>query len=231
LNVKRIVWTSTSLTLGPTRRGEIADEDTPRAAAHVTQYEASKAVGETLAGEYAARGSPVVIVNPGRVFGPGYFNQGNSVARIIDMYDRGRLPIVLGRRKVGNFVFVDDVVQGMILAMERGRPGERYVLGGENASLRDFFRIVDKVTGKRHFQFTIRRPAAMIFAWLQKKRADWLGIRPQLTPEWVRVFLTDWACSSAKAQRELGYQITPLEEAVARTYEWLLQVRRQQAEV
>ena len=65
----------------------------------------------------------------------------------------------------------------------------------------------------------------MTYAWFQKLRAQWFGVYPQITPDWVRVFLTDWAYSSAKAQRELGYEITPLDEAVRRTYEWLLRVR------
>ena len=142
------------------------------------------------------------------------------------MYDRGQFPFLLGGgRNVGNWVLVDDVVQGLILAMERGRIGEKYLLGGENASLKEVFQLVDKVSGKRHFQITIRRPAAMTFAWFQKLRANLFGIYPQITPDWVRVFLTDWAYSSAKAERELGYRITPLEESVRRTYEWLLRVR------
>jgi farnesol dehydrogenase len=65
----------------------------------------------------------------------------------------------------------------------------------------------------------------MTYAWFQKIRAHWFGVYPKITPDWVRVFLTDWAYSSAKAQRELGYEITPLEEAVRQTYEWLLRVR------
>jgi nucleoside-diphosphate-sugar epimerase len=111
--------------------------------------------------------------------------------------------------------------------MERGRIGEKYLLGGENLSLKEFFGLVDKVSGKRHFQFTIRRPAAMTYAWLQKKRAEWLGVYPQITPDWVRVFLADWAYSSAKAERELGYRSTPIDQAVRRTYEWLLRVREE----
>src|SRR5262249_55422748 len=108
---------------------------------------------------------------------------------------------------------------------ERGRSGEKYLLGGENASLKEFLCLVDQISGKRHFQITIRRPAAMMYAWLLKQRAQWLGIYPQITPEWGRVVLTEWAFSSAKAQRELSYTITPLAQAVRKTYEWLLRVR------
>ncbi len=227
LGIERVVWTSTMLTFGPTRPGEVGDEAMPRITPRIfTQYESSKIVAEQEAAQYVRRGLPIVIVNPGRVFGPGHFSEGNALSLLIDMYDRGQAPILLNRgRDIGNYVYVDDVVEGLILAMQQGRPGEKYLLGGENLSLKQFFALVDKVSGKRHFQFTIRRPGALSYAWLQKKRAEWFGVYPQITPDWVRVFLTDWAYTSAKAERELGYRITPIEEAVRRTYQWLLRVR------
>ncbi|HZZ26467.1 MAG TPA: NAD-dependent epimerase/dehydratase family protein [Pirellulales bacterium] len=226
LGVQRVVWTSTMLTFGPTASGVIGEENTVRTASSFTEYERSKAAAEHDAAQFAADGLPLVTVNPGRVFGPGRLTEGNSISRLIDMYDRGKFPFLLGGgRNIGNWVFVEDVVQGLILAMEQGRVGEKYLLGGENASLKEFFALVDKISGRRQFQITIRRPAAMVYAWLQKQRAQWFGVYPQITPDWVRLFLADWAYSSAKAQRELGYRITPLEEAVRKTYDWLLRVR------
>jgi nucleoside-diphosphate-sugar epimerase len=226
-SIQKIVWTSTMLTFGPTRSGEIGDETKQRDHLPIfTDYERSKLAAEAEAARFANDGLPIVIVNPGRVFGPGHLTEGNSLALVIDLYDRGKMPFLLGGgRNVGNWVLVDDVVQGLIAAMERGRNGEKYLLGGENLSLKQFLQLIDKASGKRHFQITIRRPASMTYAWLQKQRAAWLGIYPQITPDWVRVFLADWAYSSAKAERELGYRITPMTEAIRRTYEWLLRVR------
>jgi nucleoside-diphosphate-sugar epimerase len=168
-----------------------------------------------------------VIVNPTRVFGPGYLTEGNSLTRLIDQYDRGRAPILpnLGR-SVGNWVFVDDVVRGLILAMEKGRVGQKYILGGENASLKEFFRAIDRVTGRRHFQLPVLRLAPTAFAYFEKWRADWFGIYPRITPGWVRTFFADWPCSCQKAQRELGYQITPLDEGLRITCDWLQHVRK-----
>lgn len=226
LKAERVVWTSTLLTFGPTKPGEIGDETTRRTTpVALTDYEHSKAAGEVEAAKYVARGLPVVTVNPCRVFGPGYLNEANSTPLVIDMYDRGKMPVLMGGNKVGNWVFVQDVVAGLIGAMQHGRAGEKYLLGGENLSLKQFLQIVDRVTGRRHFQITIRRPAAMIYAGFQQLWANWFGVYPQITPAWVRVFLTDWAYSSAKAQRELGYKITPMEDAVRKTYDWLLRVR------
>ena len=169
LSIERMVWTSTMLTFGPTPPGVIGDETTHKTTKAFTEYERSKSAAEYVAAKFAADGLPLVIVNPGRVFGPGHLSEGNSVSLLIDMYDRGKLPFLLGGGRVGNWVLVDDVVQGLILALERGRSGEKYLLGGENASLKQFLALVDKVSGRRHFQITIRRPAAMTYAWFQKQ--------------------------------------------------------------
>ena len=227
--VRRIVWTSSQLTSGPTPPGQLADEAMPRASEIcLTDYERSKLEGERRALEAAAQGAPVVIVAPTRVYGPGYLTEGNSVTRLIDMYDRGFVPFLLNfGRNVGNWVLVDDVVAGMILAMERGRPGEKYILGGENTTLRQFFRAIDRATGRRHRQIPIFRFTPLLFAKFQQKRADWFGVYPTITPGWVRTFLSDWPCTSAKAQRELGYRARSLEEGICITWEWLQRVREE----
>jgi nucleoside-diphosphate-sugar epimerase len=156
--------------------------------------------------------------------------EGNSVSLLIDQYDRGQVPFLLNLGvNVGNWVYIDDVVQGHIQAMEKGRIGHRYILGGENASLKQFFRLVDQVSGKRHFQVPVFRYSALIFAWILKKRAEWFGVYPQISPGWVRMFLADWAYSTEKAQRELGYRPTPLADGLKMTYEWLQRVRKERA--
>ncbi|MHC4404046.1 MAG: SDR family oxidoreductase [Planctomycetota bacterium] len=229
--IERVVWTSTIVTFGPTRRGEVGDENMPRITdRYFTEYEHSKADAERIAFEYVQQGLSVVMVNPTRVYGPGHLTEGNSVTLLIDMYDRGKVPFLLNRGvNVGNYVLVDNVVEGHLLAMEKGRPGERYILGGENATLRQFLRQVDQLSGKRHFQFPVFRPGALFFAWLQKKRAEWFGVYPQITPGWVRTFLAEWAYSSAKAEAELGYRPTGLAEGIRVTYAWLQRVRQGQS--
>jgi len=194
-----------------------------------TEYERTKTIAEREALARAQDGFPVVIVNPTRVFGPGHLTEGNAVSQLIDDYDRGRVPVLLNAgMNVGNYVFVEDVVQGHILAMEKGRPGERYILGGDNVTLRAFFRLVDKASGKRHLQVPVFCVAALTFAWWQKVQAEQRGVPPRITPGWMRTFLTDWAASSDKARRELGYRPTPLDAAVRTTYRWLQRVREEQ---
>ena len=231
VGVRRVVWTSSAVTVGPTRRGEVGSEDMPRWLDRaLTEYEASKLAAEHEAVEAARAGLPVVIVNPTRVYGPGHLTEGNSVSLLIDEYDRGKVPFLpnLGRN-VGNWVLVDDVVAGHVLAMQNGRVGQRYLLGGENASLKRLFRLVDEVSGKRHFQIPVFYPGAMTFAWLQKKRAEWFGVYPKITPGWVRTYFLDGAYTCEKAERELGYRWTPLAQGIRATYEWLLRVRSERS--
>jgi farnesol dehydrogenase len=221
--VQRIVFTSTIVVFGPTPGEVVGDESMPRITQRFyTEYEQSKAVAEREALKLASSGYPIVIVNPTRVYGPGKLTEGNSVSLMIDMYQRGKLPILLNQgRDVGNYVLVDDLVRGQMLAMDKGRIGERYILGGENVSLKGLFAIVDELTGKHHRQISLPPRVALLYSAVEQKKARWFGLYPQITPGWVETFLQNWAYSSAKAERELGYQITPLREGIKRTLEWI----------
>ena len=221
--VRRIVYTSTVVVFGPTPRGVVGNEEMPRATPRfLTEYEESKAVAEKEALELTSRGFPIVAVHPTRVYGPGKMTEGNSVSLMIDQYDRGRFPVLPGRgENLGNYALVDDLVEGHVLAMEKGRVGERYILGGENSSLKGLLRLVDELTQRRHVQVGLPRSISMLYAALEKRKAEWIGVYPRITPGWVETFLEDWAYTSAKAERELGYRITPLREGIRRTLDWL----------
>ncbi len=110
------------MTFGPTAPGIIGDETMPRITQnYYTEYEETKTIAEREALKLAAEGFPVVIVNPTRVYGPGKLTEGNSVTLMIDQYDRGQIPILLNHGvNIGNYVMVDDLVRGHILAMEKG---------------------------------------------------------------------------------------------------------------
>jgi len=222
-NFERIVWTSSIVTFGPTKSGIIADETSTRITEqYFTEYEKTKTIAEKEALQWADDGLPLVIVNPTRVFGPGPQIDGNALAGLINDYITGKLVISFNfGMDVGNFVYVDDAAMGHYLAMLKGRIGERYILGGENASLRQFYTYVEEVSGIQRRGLPIFMPAAMTLSCMFVLWAKLTGGYPRISPGWVRTFATDWCYSCGKAKTELGYDPIPLKEAVQRTYEWL----------
>ncbi|MBR4102899.1 MAG: hypothetical protein IKK39_02415, partial [Thermoguttaceae bacterium] len=141
---------------------------------------------------------------------------------LIRDYRRGTAPFLLNWGKnIGNYGYVDDVARGHMLALEKGRIGERYILGGDNASLLELFRLIDKVDGRRHFKLPMYNLIPLLFANAQRTWALLTGFYPRITPGWVRTFCVDWTYSCEKAKNELGYDPIPLEEGLRRTCEWL----------
>lgn len=225
--VKRIVWTSSIVTFGYTQRSPAADENTPRISPNfLTDYEESKYVAEQKIAELVAAGAPVVIVNPTRVFGPGLLVESNSTAIILQNYKKYWLvPYPNWGRAIGNYVFVDDVVRGLYLAMQNGKIGERYILGGENASYAELFGIMDRLTKSHPIKFPLLHFGPLIFAGALQAWCQRFGGYPFITPGWIKTFFADWTHSSAKAERELGHTITPLARGLEKTWEWIKTIK------
>jgi nucleoside-diphosphate-sugar epimerase len=220
-SVKRVVFTSSALTLGPSN-GIPVDGTAERTHPAYTEYERSKCEAEKLASHYAQQGLHIVTVNPTRVFGPGLLNEGNSVTRMIDWYLRGKWRFILGDgNAIGNYTFVQDVARGHLGAMEHGRSGMRYVLGGEDISLNGFFNLVSAISNTEYRLFHVPGRVALTYAAIEELIARISPHHPLITPGWVRVFMDDWACDSKHAITEIGYRITPLVEALSTTLDWL----------
>ncbi|MDO4551395.1 MAG: SDR family oxidoreductase [Planctomycetia bacterium] len=230
-HVQRLVYTSTIVTLGTTKPGQIGDESMERPSEKTfTDYERTKLQAEREVLQwFQTRNLPVVIVNPTRVFGPGQLSESNSVIVLMDLYNRGRFPFLINFGKnLGNYVSTEDVAEGHILALERGRLGERYILGGdENITLRDIYNYVDEFRGKKGFKFPIWLLWPMIVAYTLKITATLTGIYPIITPGWVRLYSTDGAFSVEKAKRELGYAPMSMREAFKNAYDWMMEIQKQ----
>jgi farnesol dehydrogenase len=223
LAIKEIVFTSTAGVFGPSTQG-IIREDTRRSMPFFLEYEKTKAEAEELVQEYVKEGMNIRIVNPTRVYGPGVLSKSNSVSRMIDAYSRGKWHLIPGNGKsIGNYVFVDDVVNGHILAMEKGRAGERYLLGGENIDYNGFFDTLSQLTGRSTWM--IRLPLWLMLTVAQLAMVNtWLtGIKPFITPALVRKFNYHWNVSSQKAADQLGYSVTPIREGMEKTLAWIHQ--------
>ncbi len=221
LGLRRVVYTSSAMVLGPSN-GTPVTETTIRKLPVLTEYERSKIAAEQVVVSSAQNGLETVIVNPTRVFGPGLLNEGNSVTKMIKMYVGGTWRVLPGSgHALGNYAFVRDVATGHLLAMQRGRPGERYVLGGENVSYRGFFEAVAQAAGVHRRMFSTPPSFTLTVARAEELRAKLFRGYPGITPGWAATFLADCACSSGRAERELGYSITPLKRALAETVRWL----------
>jgi nucleoside-diphosphate-sugar epimerase len=221
VSVKRIVITSTSMTFRPSN-GDPVDESSGRSDHILTDYARTKAKAEDIILSYCNQGLPVVAVNPTRIFGPGFMTEGNSTTLMVQLYLQGKFRFILGDgNAIGNYGYVDDIVRGHIQAMDHGKSGEFYILGGENLSFNDFFNVVSEVSEIRHYLFHIPISLIQFFSRLELARAKLFRGYPLITPEWVKVFSMDWGFSCNKAEKEIGYNITPFHEAMTETINWL----------
>jgi nucleoside-diphosphate-sugar epimerase len=220
LGVEKLVFTSSAGVLGPST-GEPKTEETIFKGQHFTHYDRSKAMAEEKVIEYTDAGRSAVIVNPTRIYGPGYIGKSNAVTMMIVRYLQGKWRYIPGDgSSIGNFVFVEDVVDCHLLAMEKGRSGERYLAGSENLSFSEFFRKLAMVSGKEYRLFRIPVRLMTLAAAGMLVTARITGRTPPIVPDFVRRYNHDWLTSSNKAISELGYSPISIEEGLARTIKW-----------
>jgi len=218
----RLVYTSSFIALGPSGAGTLDASRPHPGPPFRNAYERTKAVADTRARDAAAAGQDVVILYPGVIYGPGDMTDGNIVARMIADHLNGRLPGLVGPAdRRWSYCFVEDVAEGHALALENGRAGDRFVLGGENASLEDLFESVREITGVPLPRLRIPYGVASAIGRAQWLWAELTGHPPQLTHGEVGVFREEWACDSARAEREIGYEWRPLAEGLRETVRWL----------
>jgi NAD+-dependent farnesol dehydrogenase len=220
--VERMLYVSSFMALGPTDGGTLDETAEPRDRDWINDYERTKTLSDRAAREAIAQGAPLSVIYPGVIYGPGEMTEGNIVLRHVLDLVHGRLPALLGKpERRWNYVFVDDVARGAALVLENAPPGGRYVLGGENVTQGDFYALVGRLTGAKIPSLRLPDGVAKAAGALQKWWAGLRGTTPQLTPDLVDVYKHDWAYSSARAERELGYRSRPLAAGLATSVAWL----------
>ena len=218
--VKRIVHTSTAGVFGPSAARNISEKN-PISDSHFIHYDRSKSLAELKVRTYVNEGMDVVVVNPTRIFGPGKLGDSNGVTRLIVDYIAGKWHVIPGNgRSIGNYVYIDDVVEGHLLAMENGRAGEQYLLGGSNLSFNEFFSILKEETGHRFYLIRVPLFIGISIASIMLLIAKLTGRMPLITPGLLRRYSHHWGVSSEKAGKELGYDPVGFRIGLRKTLEW-----------
>ncbi|MBI4435812.1 MAG: NAD-dependent epimerase/dehydratase family protein [Candidatus Omnitrophica bacterium] len=213
--IRRFLYTSSLFALGPT-------DPTGGNRTFHTAYERSKAEALEVARAYQKKGHPLVTLIPTVLYGPGRWTEGNHISLMLkELLERKFRGYFDGGRWRWNFAYVRDVAEGHRLALEGGRVGEEYLLGGETVSLREFFTLASELAGcpvpKREIPISFLQG----YAVFQEVLAHLFRREPSLTKGSLAMYRHDWVFSDEKARRDLGYTPTPFREALAATIGWL----------
>ena len=209
--IVRAVYTASFLARPPAGRA------TPLAA---NDYQRTKGAALALVRDAIGRGAPVVVLVPGVVYGPGPATEGNLVSRLLRDHLAGRLPGVIGADRQWSFSWVDDVAEAHVTALERGRIGAEYAVGGENAPQMRMFEVARAVTGR---PLPWRLPAILIRAAgaVEELRARIGGPPPLVTRGAAEIFGYDWPLDSQLAAADLGYAPRALESGLRQVLDTL----------
>jgi dihydroflavonol-4-reductase len=218
--LSRVVYTSSIAAVGRGEGGAPADETcafSQRDWADGNAYMRSKWLSEQDALRFAAEGLPLVVVNPAFPFGE----------RDIGPTPTGNMLLSVLKKQVPGYVDagfcvidVDDCAEGHVLAAEKGRVGERYILGNHNVQLRDFYTLAGRIAGLPVPHWRIPAPVAEGVGWLMEKWADRRGQPPLATYKAARYAAHTHFFDNAKARRELGLPSTPLEDTIDKAVRW-----------
>jgi dihydroflavonol-4-reductase len=224
--LRKIVVTSSTTAVGATREPVEMDESFPFNRDNSAPYVEAKRAGEQVALEMAAAGLPVVVVNPSTILGPGDYKPTPS-GDLVLTFLRWNMPFGFPCTPGGFAVVdVDDVALGHIAAMERGRVGERYILGGTNATVREVLSTLAEITGLRGPGRELS-PGMIVAGGAISEVLGALGVMtPQLTYKFARDYVGAYVwVSSKKAEAELGYTHRPRRATLARAVRFFLQNR------
>lgn len=221
--IRRLVYTSSIHALQRVPHGTLIDESVPFDPEHaISSYDSSKASASIEVLNAVRSGMDAVIVCPTGVIGPYDFRRSEMGKLILDCVEQKPMFYVDGAY---DFVDVRDVAQGLILAGEKGRAGESYILSGEQISVKEILKIVNEILGRRFFSLKIPLQLAHFTASLTPLYYRLTHIKPRFTSYSLATIASNSYISHAKAQLELGYRPRPLRESLGDTVRWLVKHR------
>jgi dihydroflavonol-4-reductase len=218
VGTERIVYCSTIGAIGLPTGGGLGTEDTPVSLSQMAgHYKRSKYLAEQEALKLAKEGLPVVIVNPSAPVGEGDVKPTPTGQVIVD-FMKGRM---LAYIETGmNLIDVDDVAAGHLLAIQKGRVGERYILGNTNLTLKEVFDILSRLTGVKAPRIKLPRQFVLLLAYLNHGFAHMTDMPPRIPLDGVRMAKYKMHYDCSKALRELGLPQTPVEVALEKAVRW-----------
>ena len=219
--VERVVYTSSVATMGFKSDGSIVNEETPVGLADmIGHYKRSKFLGEQEAIRAAQAGQHVMILNPTTPIGSGDAKPTPTGRIIVDFLNK-KFPAYVDTGL--NLVDVAEVARMHVVALERGTPGERYILGGENLTLKQILDRMSSITGLPSPTMKVPHTVAMAFAFFDENFTGRLcGKEPRATVEAVRMGRKTMFASSAKAERDLGFKVLPVYHALRSAIDWFI---------
>jgi dihydroflavonol-4-reductase len=219
--IAKVVYTSSVATMGFKADGTIVDERTPVSLDHmIGHYKRSKFLAEQEAIAAARAGQRVIILNPTTPIGPGDAKPTPTGRIVVDFLNR-KFPAYVDTGL--NLVDVSEVARMHVVALDRGTPGERYILGGENLTLKQILDRMSAITGLPSPTMKVPHAVALAFAFFDENITGKVrGKEPRATVEAVRMGRKVMFASSAKAERELGFRVLPIYNAMRAAIEWFI---------
>lgn len=216
-NIQKLVFTSSAAVFGPSLTIPLTENDC-RLEPFESDYDISKHLAENLVREFVSKGLNAVIVNPSRVYGPGPDTYSNAVNRMIQKFLNKKMLLF---PKIGkyttNYCYINDVVNGHIMAMQKGRAGENYILGGENVSYDKLLNLIIQYAAIKNYILKVPVPLAKIFASLSR----FVNKSTELSPSLITRFAKHRMLNSEKAIKDLDYHITSFDDGIKTTIDYL----------
>ena len=216
-NVQKVVFTSSAAVWGPSSTIPFTENDS-RIEPFESDYDLSKYMAEKLVREYVTKGLNVVIVNPSRVYGPGPATYSNAVNRMMQHILTKKIVLLPKIDKyLSNYSYINDVVNGHLLAMKKGIAGENYILGGENISYGHLLQTVRKYAPEKNHILKIPVSLLKGIAFISRL----INKKTELTPSLITRFAKHRLLNNEKAISQLGYTVTPFDEGIKKTIYFL----------
>jgi dihydroflavonol-4-reductase len=219
--LERVLYVSTTGTMGFSTSPDVSFDETRFNTKPHTHYVRGKIAAEKEAFGIAERTKlPVVSIHPGFVLGPRFFKVSESIKQVLDFLNHGTPLYFEGGFGV---VDVEDVARGSILAMDKGRPGERYILSGDNIRVKQLFELMEELTGLKGPTMKAPVPVLRTLAGTLELASKLTGTRPMIDRSQIDEFAGRYGYfDSSKAARELGYTWLPARDVLRRTVKWAI---------